>query len=393
MNNLQIYLKVVNVTEKKLDQCTRCVMDTSDEQITFNSEGVCNHCSEFDSITSLRWFPNEQGASKLNIAIEKIKAEGKGKDYDCIIGLSGGIDSSYLAVKLKDYGLRPLVVHVDAGWNSELAVYNIEQVVKYCGFDLHTHVMDWEEIKSLQVAYLKSGVANQDVVQDHAYFSSLYHFAVKNGIKTVISGGNISTEAIFPSSWHHSAMDARNIHAINKKFGKANLKSYKTINILQYYLFYPYMYKMKTLRPLNFMEYNKDDAMRFLIEEVGYKEYGRKHGESIFTKFFQNYYLPEKFGYDKRKPHLASLINTGQISRADALIELNKPLYETKELEGDIEYVAKKLELDVSELMLYINSPGNKYSTYKNWDTSYHFLKKIQLRVEKILGKEIKNYA
>jgi len=373
--------------------CTRCVMDTTDTEILFNEKGICNHCVEFDDITSKRWFPNEEGETLLKARIKLIKREGKGKEYDCILGLSGGIDSAYLAVKMKEYGLRPLVVHVDAGWNSELAVYNIEQVVKYCGYELHTHVMDWEEVKALQVAFLKSGVANQDTVQDHAYFSSLYQFAAKNGVKTVISGGNIATESIFPGSWHHSAMDAIHINAINKQFGDIKLKSYKPMSILQYYLFYPYIYRMKTLRPLNFMHYDKTKAMQYLIDEIGYKEYGRKHGESVFTKFFQNYYLPKKFGYDKRKPHLASLINAGQISREVALAELDKPLYEEKELLQDIQYVAKKLDLTVDELNGLINSSGVSYSNYKNWDSRYKILKKVQAKVEKLLGREVKQYA
>ena len=210
-------------------RCTRCVMDTTDPEIVFDRDGVCNHCLEFDNHTRKRWFPNDEGASILSKLFEKIKRQGEGREYDCIIGLSGGIDSSYLALVLKDYGLRPLVVHVDAGWNSELAVHNIERVVKYCGYDLHTHVLDWQEVKDLQLAYLKAGVANQDVVQDHAFFASLYRFAIRNKIKYVISGGNIATESIFPMAWHHSAMDAINLRSIHKNYGSRKLRDYKTI--------------------------------------------------------------------------------------------------------------------------------------------------------------------
>ena len=381
------------MTENKYQVCTRCVMDTTDPDILFDIHGVCNHCHEFDDVTSKRWFPNEEGKEKLEATVKKIKKDGSGQEYDCIIGLSGGIDSSYLAVMIKDCGLRPLVVHVDAGWNSELAVYNIEQVVKYCGFDLHTHVMDWEEIRDLQLSYLKSGIANQDVIQDHAFFSSLYHFAVKSKIKYVISGGNISTEGVFPSAWHHSAMDAVNLHAIHKNFGQKKLHHYKTINIFQYYLYYPFIYKMKTVRPLNFMEYDKQQALEFLKKEVGYKEYGRKHGESVFTKFFQNYYLPVKFGYDKRRPHLSSMILSEQLSREEALIELNKPLYEERELKDDLAYIAKKLQITAEEFDKYISSPGVDYSEFKNWDRTFQLFKKTQRLVEKILGKKINNYA
>jgi len=366
-------------------------MDTTDDDIYFDDNGVCNYCNNFDNVISKRWHPDREDL--LEQRIEQIKREGKGKEYDCIIGLSGGIDSSYLAVKLKGYGLRPLVVHVDAGWNSELAVHNIKQVVDYCGFDLHTHVMNWNDVQALQLAYLKAGVANQDVVQDHSFFSTLYHFAVKNNIKTVISGGNIATESIFPSSWHHSAMDAKNIHSIFKKHGQGKLKDYSTISMLQYYIYYPYVYKMKTFRPLNFMHYDKDDAMRYLVEEVGYKEYGRKHGESIFTRFFQNHYLPAKFGYDKRKPHLASLINAKQLSRDEALKILQEPLYDEIELKEDLVFVAQKLGITVEELQSYISEEGRSYKEYSNWDRGYRRLKAIQKKLEKLLGREIKNYA
>ena len=381
------------MVEQNYQMCTRCVMDTTDPEITFDEHGVCNHCHEFDEVTKRRWFPNEEGKRKLAEIVAKIKKTGEGQEYDCIIGLSGGVDSSYLAVMIKDYGLRPLVVHVDAGWNSELAVYNIEQVVKYCGFDLHTHVMDWDEIRDLQVSYLKAGIANQDVVQDHAFFASLYHFAVKSSIKYVISGGNIATEGVFPKAWHHAAMDAVNLHAIHKKFGQIKLKHYKTINVFQYYLYYPFIYKMKTVRPLNFMDYDKQKALEFLKTEVGYKEYGRKHGESIFTKFFQNHYLPVKFGYDKRRPHLSSMILSGQLSREDALVELDKPLYDERELKDDLTYIAKKLQISIEELNGYISSPGRDYSEFKNWDGVYLALKKIQSFVEKRTGKGMKNYA
>ena len=381
------------MVEQNYQMCTRCVMDTTDPEISFDDQGVCNHCHEFDEVTTKRWFPNEEGKQKLAETVANIKEAGRGQEYDCIIGLSGGVDSSYLAVMIKDYGLRPLVVHVDAGWNSELAVYNIEQVVKYCGFDLHTHVMDWDEIRDLQVSYLRAGIANQDVIQDHAFFASLYHFAVKSKIKYVISGGNIATEGVFPSAWHHSAMDAVNLHAIHKKFGQIKLKQYKTINVFQYYLYYPFIYKMKTVRPLNFMDYDKQHALDFLKQEVGYKEYGRKHGESVFTKFFQNHYLPVKFGYDKRRPHLSSMILSGQLSREGALAELDKLLYDDRELKDDLAYVAKKLHIPLEELNGYISSPGRDYSEFKNWDKIFQVLKKTQRLTERLLGRKMNNYA
>jgi aminotransferase len=379
--------------DRSYQMCNRCVMDTTDPEIVFDEQGECSHCKEFDSVTKARWFPNEEGSQKLKIMIDDIKQKGKGKEYDCIIGLSGGVDSSYLALILKEYDLRPLVVHVDAGWNSELAVHNIEQVVKYCGYDLHTHVMDWEEIRDLQVAYLKSCIANQDVVQDHAFFASLYHFAVKNNISTVISGGNIATESVFPRSWHHSAMDAINLKAIHKKFGSLKLKQYKTISFLAYYFYYPFLKGMTVARPLNFMPYHKENAIQVLKETVGYKEYGRKHGESRFTKFFQNYYLPEKFNMDKRKPHLSSQVLSGEISREQALIELDKSLYEEFELKEDIVYISKKLGISIDEFEQLIQSKGHDYSEFSNWDSRYSFMKSVQSLVQKMMGKNAKTYS
>ena len=374
-------------------QCTSCVMDTTDPEISFDENGICNHCREFDEVTSKRWLPNEQGAKKLEVIYEKMKKENANKDYDCILGLSGGVDSSYLALKLYEAGIRPLVVHVDGGWTSELAVQNIENIVNYCGWHLHTIVIDWEEMKDLQLAYLKSGIANQDVPQDHAFFASLYHFATKHGVNYVISGGNLATESIFPEKWLWEPMDADNLYAVHKKFGMKKLKKYKTIGFYQLYFYYPFIKKMKTIRPLNFMPYIKSDALQELKDKVGYKEYDRKHGESIFTKFYQNYWLPMKFGFDKRKPHLSSLIVSGQISREEALKELDKPLYDEKELQEDKEYIAKKLGLEIEEFATILKSRFSSYKEFPNMETKYKRMKKIQNFVSKLLGRKISNYS
>ena len=225
-------------------QCNRCIMDTSDPEIVFDNQGVCNHCSNFDEVTSKYWLPNDEGSRRWAKTVAELKAEGKGREYDCIIGLSGGVDSSYLAIKVHESGLRPLVVHVDAGWNSELAMSNIESIVKYCNYDLHTHVVDWEEMRDLHLAYLRAGIANQDVPQDHIFFSSLYHFAIKNKIRHVLSGSNIATESIFPDSWLGDAMDSINLRAVHKRYGVNKLKHYKTISFFEYYIWYPLVKKM-----------------------------------------------------------------------------------------------------------------------------------------------------
>jgi aminotransferase len=372
----------------------RCVMDTSDPVIEFDAQGICNHCRNFDDVTRKSWFPNDEGRQRLAAIIADIRRAGQGRDYDCIIGLSGGVDSSYLALKVREWGLRPLVVHVDAGWNSELAVANIEKVVKHCGFDLHTHVVDWEEMRDLHLAYLQSGLSNQDVPQDHIFFSSLYHFATKNGIGTILSGGNIATEGIFPLAWHGgSAMDAINLKAVHKRFGSRPLKSYNTISFFDYYLWYPFVKRMRTVRPLNYMPYNKIDAVRELEAAIGWRSYGRKHGESLFTKLFQNDFLPRKFGYDKRLPHLSSLIVSGQLTRDEALAELVKPLYDPRELETDIAYFCKKLRITREQYEAYVAGPAVRYDAFPNWAGRQRILKRLQIFGERVLGRRVNVYS
>lgn len=373
--------------------CSRCVMDETDASIQFDENGVCNHCHKFDEVQSLQLFTGTDGESRLQDIVRKIKEEGAGKEYDCIIGLSGGVDSSYLAVKIKDFGLRPLVVHVDAGWNSELAVSNIEKIIKYCGYDLHTHVMNWEEMRDLQLSYMKAAVANQDVPQDHAFFSSMYHFAVKNNIKYILSGGNLATEAVFPDTWHGSAMDAINLKDIHKRYGSKPLRDYKTISFFEYYFWYPFAKGMRTVRPLNFMDYNKKEAEQYLQDTVGYRSYARKHGESIFTKLFQNYYLPTKFGYDKRKLHYSSMILSEQMSREEAIAKLAEPLYDANELEVDIDYFCKKMRINRQQFDELMQAPMHDYSDFKSWDKLQDFAKKSQRLLQKILGRRLSVYS
>jgi N-acetyl sugar amidotransferase len=369
-------------------------MDTTDPEIIFDESGVCNHCRHFDEVTSKNWFPNEEGAQKLNLIITRIKQDANDKHaYDCILGLSGGVDSSYLALKAYEWGVRPLVVHVDAGWNSELAVANIEKIVKHCNFDLHTHVVDWQEMRDLQLAYLRSGVANQDVPQDHVFFASMYHFATKHRVKYILSGGNSATEGIFPAAWHGSAMDSKNLKGIHRRYGENRLKTYNTISFFKYYLWYPFVKKMRTIRPLNYIPYNKAIAIKELETTIGWRSYGRKHCESFFTKFFQNYYLPTKFGYDKRRPHLSSLIVSGQLTRDEAMVELEKPLYDRHELEADIEYFCKKLQISRHEFNELMEAPVHHYSDFPNWDWKHRIIKKAQSFVERTSGNKKNIYS
>lgn len=377
----------------KYQRCTACVMDTTDPQISFDAAGVCNHCHGFDKLRETQWFPAESGRLKLEAILENVRRQGAGKNYDSILGLSGGADSTYLAIKMKEWDLRPLVVHVDAGWNSELAVANIERVVKYCNYDLHTHVVDWEEIRDLHLAYLKAGIPNQDVPQDHVFFATLYNFAISNGIKTIFSGGNLATEGIFPTSWHGSAMDAINLKAIHRHFGSHPLKTYSTITFFNYYFWYPFIKKMRTVRPLNYMTYDKAAAITEMKQTIGYRPYDRKHGESLFTKLFQNYYLPTKFGYDKRLPHFSSMIVSGQMTRIEALAKLEEQLYDPFELETDIRFFCKKLRISRAEFDNLMAAPNRHHTDFPTWESRYKAAKMAQKFAERLLGRRIAIYS
>jgi N-acetyl sugar amidotransferase len=346
--------------------CTRCIMDTTDPEIVFDERGVCSHCHYFDSSIRPAWPSPDEGLQKLEEMIQTIRAYGKGKSYDCIIGLSGGIDSSYVAVKVAEWGLRPLVVHVDAGWNSELAVMNIEQICRRLGFDLVTHVVDWEEMKDVQLAFLRSNLANQDVPQDHAFFAALYGYAIKSGIKYVISGSNFATESILPASWGYDAMDATHVKTIHGRFGSRPRGDFPVVSFFNLFVKYPMILKMEVLKPLNYIPYSKEKAIRILEKDYGWRYYGGKHYESRWTRFFQAYYLPYKFGYDKRKAHLASLVVSGQMSRTDALEALKTPLYDGQLLAEDKIFIAKKLGLSLAELERLIDQPASHYSAFPN---------------------------
>jgi len=368
-------------------------MDTSDPQISFDENGVCSHCHYFDrEVKPILMEDKEILKNKLTQIVDKIKKESKKNEYDCIIGLSGGVDSSFMALKVKEFGLKPLVIHVDAGWNSEIAVNNIKKIVDWCKWELHTLVMDWEEMKDLQLAYLKSGVANQDVPQDHVFFAALYNFATDNSIKYIMSGGNLATEAIFPQSWHYTAMDGKNLKAIHKNYGSSELKKIPIISLLKYYFYYPFVKGMKVVRPLNYLCYDRKKALEEL-RQIGFKEYGSKHCESIFTKFFQRYYLPERYGYDKRRPHLSSQILSGQITREEALKELKEPLYDKMELKRDTQYIIKKLGISEEEFYLYMKAPKREQTDFPSDLVLYNVVKKIQRILEKRRGKKIKYYS
>lgn len=374
--------------------CTRCVMDTTDPEIDFDEHGVCNHCRNFDQKIKPMWPSLEGDQVKLDAMIQTVKTYGKGKRYDCIIGLSGGVDSSYLAVKVAQWGLRPLVVHVDAGWNSELAVMNIEQICRRLGFDLVTHVVDWEEMRDMQVAFLRSNLANQDVPQDHAFFAALYGYAEKSGIKYVINGSNFATESILPAAWGYDAMDATHVKSIHARFGTRSRGNFPIVSFFDLYVKYPLILKMEVLRPLNLLPYNKEEAIRILEKDYGWRYYGGKHYESRWTRFFQAYYLPYKFGYDKRKAHLSSLVVSGQMSRSDALDALKAPLYDPKLLGEDKIFIAKKLGLSISDFESLVDQPVHHFSEFPNHQRKrrlavllYRSAKSVLSQLLRTLGK------
>jgi N-acetyl sugar amidotransferase len=369
--------------------CKVCVMDTSDPEITFFGEKGCNHCIGMRLTLGLEWFIDESGESKLQEILGKIKKEGIGKEFDSILGLSGGADSSYLALKAFDWGLRPLVVHIDGGWNSELAVRNIQSILDFTGWDLQTNVINWPEMKDLQLSYLRSGVSNQDVPQDHAFFSSLYSFAIQNRIKYVLSGGNTATEGIFPKSWHWAAMDSINLKAIQKEFGSRKLKQYPITSFTKYYFVYPFIKKMRPIRLLNYIPYVREDALIELENRLGYIRYPRKHGESSFTRFFQEFFLPHRYGIDKRLPHYSSQIVSQQLTRDEALRLLSEPLYAKSEMERDIQFICRKLDISRENFEQILDSPLRNAKEFSNWNSIHKHLKRIQKIVEFVIRRKI----
>ena len=371
---------------KQTKICTRCVMDTSDSKITFDSKGVCDHCNTFDTDIITKWNPEGIDTSTLDILVQKIKQEGKDHDFDCIMGMSGGIDSSYLLYVMKEkFGLRPLVFHVDAGWNSQIAVNNIEKLVDGLGLDLFTEVIDWEEMKDLQLSFFKSGVPHIDVPQDHAFFATMYNFASKHKVKYILTGANYSTECIRnPLEWMYYQSDSIQLMDIHKKFGSKPLKNYPITSILWHKIYLPYIKGIKVIKPLDYVPYHKEKAMQLLVDKFGYQKYPQKHFESRFTRFYESYWLPERFGYDTRKVQYSSLILTNQMTRDEALKKLDYPPYDQSNIKNDFEYIANKLSISIEELQSYMDMPKKTYKDYKSQESIYHYGAKIM----RLLGIE-----
>jgi N-acetyl sugar amidotransferase len=355
--------------KKEYQICSKTIMDTTDPNIIFDTNGISDYYHNFQKSILPNWHTDEKGYNELMVVAEKIKKEGKGKDFDCIIGMSGGLDSSYAAYITKEImGLRPLIFHVDAGWNTQQAVSNIEKLINGLNLDLFTEVINWEEMKDLQVAFLKSQIPDQDFPQDTAFFSTLYKFAKKHKIKYILTGGNYSTECCRePEQWGaYPGIDATFINDIHKQFGKIPLKTFPIIDIFTYKIYYKYALGMEVVKPLNNIPYIKKEAEDLLEEKYGWQRFQHKHHESRFTRFYEDYWMPKKFGYEKRRAHFSSLILTNQMTRDEALVRISKPEMDEQFLKQEFEYVANKLDLTVEQLQEIFEGKNKTYKDYKN---------------------------
>lgn len=354
------------MTNKNYTLCTRCVYDSTIQGITFNEQGLCSYCTKYDVLAAKYInIPKEQKLAQLTGIVSKIKRLGRNKKYDCILGLSGGVDSSYLAWLAKDLGLRPLVVHFDNGWNSELAVKNIENIVNKLNYDLETYVFNWEEFKDLQRAYFKAGVVDIEVPTDYLIFAVLNKIAARKGIKYILSGYNYATEYGMPKGWNTAnKFDNKNLKDIHAKFGKVKLKHFPTFGRYQIF-YYEKIRGIETAPLLNYVDYVKKDVKNFIIKELEWKDYGGKHYESIFTRFYQGYVLPKKFNIDKRRAHWSALICSGQATQLEALEDLKNPPYHADLQKQDLEYVVKKLDFTNEEFTAILNAKPVPHEFYE----------------------------
>lgn len=356
------------MTSRPYQICQNCIMDTSDSLISFDERGWCEYCNNYHSNILPNWHTDERGEREIMAVVQKIKKDGKGRDFDCLIGLSGGVDSSYLVYIAKEkFGLRPLLYHVDAGWNSQEAVNNIEKLVDGLGLDLYTEVVNWPEMRDLQLAFFKSGVPHLDTPQDHAFFAGLYNFAAKNKVKYILTGANYSTECVRePLEWHYHASDLRQLRDIHRTFGTRRLKSFPLAGILKFKIFYRFVKGVRVVKPLNYIPYYKEAAMQELVDRFGWQRYPHKHYESRFTRFYEGYWLRKRFGFDKRRAHFSSLILTGQLSRDEALTRIAQDPYSAEQVKQDFEYIATKLGVGVDELQSMFDAPKKTYRDYAN---------------------------
>ena len=351
--------------------CARCVMDTTDPDIQFDENGVCNHCHDYGRAIARDVRKGETGRNELEHLVGQIKRAGAKKKYDCIIGVSGGVDSTYVAYKVKEFGLRPLAVHLDNGWDSELAIKNVENICRKLQIDLHTIVLDWDEFKDLQISFLKASTPDSEIPSDHAIVVSMLHTARMVGVKHIITGYNTRTESHLPYAWSQGHYDWGYIKNVQKHFGSVQLKTFPYLNFREF-LFRSHDRKFFNI--LNYLDYSKKDAMPILERELGWQYYGSKHYESIYTRWYQGYWLPMKFGYDKRRTHMSSLICSGEMTRTDALKALTNPSYPPALQKEDTAYVIKKLDLTEDQLDELLHMPKKSYWDYSPYGWVYKTL-------------------
>lgn len=350
--------------------CTQCVMDTSDPEITFDENGVCHHCHDYDKRVAAEVFGPPTGHQELARYVAQIKKEGQGKKYDCILGLSGGVDSTYVAYLTKKLGLRPLAVHLDNGWNSEIAVRNIHNIVDILNIDLETIVLDWEEFRSLQKAFLRASTPDSEIPSDHAIVTTLFKQCIKNKVRWIMDGSNVVTEIMSPATWSHGHGDWTYIKSINDQFGERPLKTYPHYTYYDLTFWYRTWYKIERFPILNFIEFNKLEAMETLKRELNWTPYGGKHYESIYTRYYQGYILPTKFGFDKRRSHLSCLVRDKRITRQEALAELQQPAIDEELEREDRAFVIKKLGFTEAEFDQIMNAERKTFWDYPSDEMS-----------------------
>lgn len=346
--------------------CTRCVMDTTDPEITFDRDGVCNHCHDHDRLAAQLVQSGAAGRGRLDELVAAIKRDGAGRPYDCVLGVSGGVDSTYVAYTAKQLGLRPLAVHLDNGWNSEIATSNIAVTLRHLGIDLETVVLDWEEFKDIQLAFLRAGVPDCEIPSDHAIVSSVQHTARKLGIRHTIWGYNVRTETHLPRAWSRAHFDWGYIRAVHRRFGSGRIRTFPHLNFLA--SLPGFGVQSTHLHLLDYLDYSKAEARRLLERELGWRNYGGKHHESVYTRWYQGWYLPTRFGFDKRKAHLSSEVCAGALTRAAALAELQQPPYDPELQRADTEYVKKKFGVSDTEWAAIMNGPKRTFDDFPSYE-------------------------
>jgi N-acetyl sugar amidotransferase len=340
-------------------------MDTSDPDVAFDDAGICNHCRIFDrAMTTILREPADR-RFELERWVDRIRKAGRGRTYDCLIGLSGGADSSYATLQAKRLGLRPLVMHLDNGWNTECAVRNVERTLKALNFDLYTEVLEWDEFRDLQVAMLRASTPDSEIPTDHAILASVHKTAWKMNIPYIVTGSNRVTELVLPPAWSRGHSDWRYIHAVHTRFGTRPLKTFPHFDTVSYVRF-RHWNEHRSVNLLELIDVSREEAILALQKEFGWTDYGGKHHESIYTRFFQTYILPRKFGYDKRRAHLSNEVLAGHITRETALREIAKPSSTALRAEQDREYVLKKLELTDEQFECIMRAPRKRYQDYPN---------------------------